>query len=122
MADRKPRAGAPHLREVSRNDEGLADRLRVVDIRWRLDDLTRLVSDWVWETDADLKLTFVSARAFEALGFQPVEIEGRPLFELGDFSTAGVALTKLEERSPFRNAPCTITARNGVCLSVCPGS
>jgi len=113
MADRKPRTGAPHLREVPRADETLADRLRVVDIRRRLDDLTRLVSDWVWETDADLKLTFVSARVFEALGYQPVEIEGRPLLDLGDFSAAGLALSKLDERSPFRNAPCTITARNG---------
>ena len=33
------------------------------DARHCLDDLARLVSGWLWETDPDFKLTFVSGRA-----------------------------------------------------------
>ena len=44
----------------------------------RLQDLTRLVSDWIWETDRDLVLTYASSRVTELLGFHPAEIIGRP--------------------------------------------
>src|SRR6185437_7901249 len=42
----------------------------------RLEDLTRLASDWIWEADANLVVTFVSPRLSEVLGYQPVEFIG----------------------------------------------
>jgi len=43
----------------------------LVQATTRLDDTTRLVSDWVWETDRSLVLTFVSPRVHDALGYHP---------------------------------------------------
>ena len=72
----------------------------------RLDDITRLVSDWVWETDADLRLTFVSHRVIERLGLHPREFVGRPIFEIATDAPAGRArLDAVTRRRPFRDAP-----------------
>ncbi|HWK46146.1 MAG TPA: ATP-binding protein [Stellaceae bacterium] len=51
----------------------------------RLEDLTRLVSDWIWETDAEMVLTYVTPRVSEVLGFHPRELIGRNLVSLGRF-------------------------------------
>ena len=48
----------------------------------RFNDIARLVSDWVWETDQNLKLTYVSPRVINALGYHPRELLGRHLAEL----------------------------------------
>lgn len=42
-----------------------------------LNDLTRLISDWVWETDADYRLTFVSEKILQSLGISVVEALGK---------------------------------------------
>ena len=42
----------------------------------RLEDIIRLVSDWVWETDADGLFTVVSDRAQRATGHHPRELIG----------------------------------------------
>jgi len=64
-----------------------ADRSRrqIGALQERLDDLTRLVSDWIWESAADLTLSFVSPRVGELLGFHPREMLGRPLHDFGHF-------------------------------------
>jgi signal transduction histidine kinase len=64
-----------------------ADRLRRQNgaLQERLDDLTRLVSDWIWESGADLTLSFVSPRVGELLGYHPREMLGRPLLDFGHF-------------------------------------
>lgn len=95
------------------DDGGAAGRLKVIDTRRRLDDLTRLVSDWVWETDETLHLTFLSARVFEAVGFHPSELEGRRLDELGVFTAADGSTAEVRWRSPFRNVPFEMEARDG---------
>ena len=38
------------------------------EVKRRLDDITRLVSDMVWEADDRFRLTYVSERVFEVLG------------------------------------------------------
>src|SRR4051794_7702380 len=51
----------------------------------RLDDMTRLASDWVWETNSKLALTYVSSRVAEVLARQPVELIGRSFLDLARF-------------------------------------
>ena len=48
----------------------------------RLDDVARLVSDWLWETDQDLSLTYVSERVTQVLGYQAKSLEGQSLLGL----------------------------------------
>ena len=50
----------------------------------RLEDMTRLVSDWIWETNRNLVLTFVSPRVNEVLGYHQVELTGRALSDKKD--------------------------------------
>ncbi len=80
----------------------------------RLDDLTRLVSDWVWETDPDLVLTFLSPRVNEVLGFHPHELAGRPLGDLPlEPNEALDALKTREGRRPFRELEVEIADHQG---------
>ncbi len=51
----------------------------------RLRDVIRSASDWVWETDANLNLTYVSDRITEALEVLPHNLFGRNILVLGDF-------------------------------------
>ncbi len=88
-------------------------RAVTMDLRKRLDDLTRLVSDWIWETDTDLKVTLVSDRVLDILGHHPDTFRGRPLTEIVALGKARGTLKKLAARAPFRNVPCQMTARDG---------
>lgn len=71
----------------------------------RLDDVIRSTSDWVWECDADGRLTFVSERITEVLGRLPVALQGQRLLDLGRFiSENGAALSDpFRAGGPFRN-------------------
>ncbi len=88
-------------------------RSSAVDLRQRLDDLTRLVSDWIWETDADLNVTFVSDRVLDVLGHHPSAFQGRPLIKIVTLTRARGAVRKLTSRTPFRNVPCEVIAQDG---------
>jgi len=93
--------------------------LDAIAARERFRDIARLVSDWLWETDADFNLTYVSARAMEILGLHTHHMIGRSLFSLGAFqsSDANVKLPTESTRSPFRNAMFAMPAANGnTCL------
>ena len=87
--------------------------VRVAEVQRRLDDLTRLVSDWVWETDEEFRLTFVSARHFEVLGFHPHEVVGRSLEDLGEFEWGAGRRADRRWRSPFRDVPFAMSDREG---------
>ena len=89
----------------------------LVQATTRLDDTTRLVSDWVWETDRNLVLTFVSPRVHDALGFHPREIIGRSLTDLPEKDSAKLTSMATSERhAPFRDIEISITHRNGESL------
>jgi PAS domain S-box-containing protein len=75
--------------------------------------LTRLVSDWVWETDEDFQLNFVSPRIFEVLGFHPQELLGKTLFGLGVFTKESGELHDLNWHSPFRDVMFEAESRDG---------
>jgi PAS domain S-box-containing protein len=81
----------------------------------RLDDITRLVSDWIWETDAELTLTYVSPRVVEVLGIHPRQLVGRKLLELGRFTLPAGEKSPLDSarRTPFRDLPFVTTNSTG---------
>jgi PAS domain S-box-containing protein len=80
----------------------------------RLEDITRLVSDWVWETDQNLVLTFVSPRVNGALGFHQVELTGRRLTQLPVRPNVALnGLATAEGRRPFRDIDVEIPDRQG---------
>lgn len=78
--------------------------------RLRLHDLTRLVSDWVWETDAIGRFTHASPRVRDVLGLLPEELIGRRFTDMED----GAAVQHLlDARRPFRDQSCTLRDRRG---------
>ncbi len=77
----------------------------------RLHDLTRLVSDWIWEIDREFKLTYISPRVMDSLGYHPIEIVGSTFEDLGDFSDAGRGPPAW--RSPFRDRSFEVLSQSG---------
>lgn len=63
-------------------------------------------SDWFWETDADLRFTYVSERMADATGTRPDEVLGRTREELAsDRSAQSMSghLADLRDHRPFRD-------------------
>lgn len=80
----------------------------------RLDDLQRLVSDWVWECDARMQITHVSDRVFDRLGYLPQELVGLPLSTLAVEHEGWIEeLADIDRRRPFRNRPVALRHRRG---------
>ncbi len=84
----------------------------------RMEDLIKLTGDWVWETDASLKLSSASARIFELTGWHVRELLGREFFGLMEFAAnicdpATAQPKLLQQLTPFRELVCTMQARNG---------
>jgi len=73
-------------------------------LKSKLEDLTRLVSDWVWETDRALNFTALSARSLDILGRHPQELLGTSLLALPDSANPAL-LSALQDgcRAPFRD-------------------
>jgi PAS domain S-box-containing protein len=92
-------------------------RQRATDLQVRLEDLTRLVSDWLWETDQGLNFTFVSPRVMEVLGLHPREVIGRNLLSLGRFQSepGGPAShpAAFEHHGSFRNLVFEVAGKAG---------
>jgi len=87
-----PKKGSLHQLVKRREGESSQDELskrsdvnQIADLRRRLNDVTRLVSDWVWETNTENKLIFLSQRVADYLGFQPIELIGKKLQDIGQF-------------------------------------
>ncbi|SLN77164.1 sensor histidine kinase [Oceanibacterium hippocampi] len=86
--------------------------------RKRFSDVARAASDWIWETDAKLRLTFVSDPVTQALGLPPLLLKGRRLHELGRLPETGhdlenIATSAFRAHSPFRDAPFEIDTPDG---------
>jgi len=69
----------------------------------RFKDITRLVSDWIWETDRQLRLSYVSLRVMDVLGFHPFSLKGRSLNELGRFILEDGEASSVDWNKPFRD-------------------
>lgn len=83
----------------------------------RFRDLTRLVSDWVFETDAALNITAVSPKVTALVGKAALDLMGTPLFSLGavagqlDLDTS--VNDNIERNEPFSNVPFLIEGADG---------
>ena len=73
----------------------------------KLNDTIRASSDWVWETDADLRLTEVSPRIAAITGVPPHMHLGKHVLSLGELPEASSATPDLEDlfanHRSFRN-------------------
>ncbi len=89
-------------------------RLEIIaTLRDRIDDMMRLVSDWTWETDAQLVLTAMSNRVTEMMGYHPRELIGRNLLSLtGGESERNAIELRFQRHSPFRNQPVDMLAKS----------
>lgn len=72
-----------------------------------LQDVIRSSSDWVWSTDRNHNLVFVSSRISEVLDVPTQSLTGRYLLSLGDFDPDDPLSTgtsaDMEKHAPFRN-------------------
>jgi len=70
----------------------------------RFDDIVRLTSDWVWETDAQTNITLLSERVTKVMGFLPCELTGRPLGDLAESAAGRIAINqRFAGMAPFRD-------------------
>jgi len=94
----------------------MSPRERASQAMRRLEDLTRLVSEWVWETDAEFRFTFVSERCFEMLDIVPQLVIGRGLEELGTLAGPDGTPVTLKPKTPFRDLPFNVERGDGEVL------
>ena len=107
----------------AQRDEAAALRAELARTRARLDDISRLVSDWIWEIDRDLRISSVTPRVMEALGTHPMELVGRPFSEVvgPDLPIAAPGAQGQLRARPFRDQEVRITDRWGhAAASACP--
>ena len=87
------------------------------DSEVRLRDLVELSSDWIWETAADGRLTFVSDNFPRMLGLSPAEIIGKRREALSDVRSNPTAwkahLSAIVARQPFRDFEHSMITRTG---------
>ena len=93
--------------------------------RERMNDIVRLVSDWIWEADVDGVLTFASDRVQRTTGFHPQELIGTKLTRLLTSPQAAENLMlRLQTLTPFRDVAIQARAKDGTdktfLLSVVP--
>jgi PAS domain S-box-containing protein len=78
-----------------------------------MDDLSRLLAEWLWETDRDLRLTHVGSRILDVLQYHPSEFVGRPVADLFGSDIPLAPVSDGGRARPFREYEVTITARDG---------
>jgi PAS domain S-box-containing protein len=80
---------------------------RAVEFEERFTDFARSVSDWVWETDANLNLSHASLSIAKVLGMPPQALKGKHLFSFGCFEDEGderePVSSLIAAHIPFRN-------------------
>lgn len=77
LALRSFRRSNGKLHAAARTIDGYADTLRQSEARFR--DIAEASSDWIWECDRDMRLTFVSARFAEVTGLDEADVIGATL-------------------------------------------
>ena len=100
------------LGEVSPPAEARRIRSSVIG---RYEDFLRCSVDWLWETDAELDLSYLSSSVALQLGIPAQALVGRPLLSLGHFlhSEAGPSdASPLASRRPFRDTAFAMTGQD----------
>lgn len=102
------KAEAPRLTCAAANSstsEGVAPQKDKAASLERYEDLLRASVDWLWETDAQQRLVYVSHPAARYLGIPAQRLLGQTLWDLGRLAEReGVAGERLlVERRPFRD-------------------
>jgi len=92
-------------------------KTRADEMQRRYEDILRSTSDWLWETDAKLRLSAVSPRITATLGQPARRLIGRPLSSLGNFAQPAEgqppARELIESHLPFRNQPFEVRNADG---------
>ena len=77
----------------------------------RFRDIAEAASDWIWETDHSLVLTYVSEPFVGATGLKPGDVLGQPLdrlLEPCDAKLRAQYAANLAANQPFRNIVCVL--------------
>lgn len=98
-------ARAPRLRRKSTTPRDVAPPNILTgvspDHESRFDGRTRLIDEWVWEVDNELRLNFVSERVAAVLGFSPSEMAGESFQRFGRFTLAARPFSEADWANPF---------------------
>ncbi|WP_416356548.1 EAL domain-containing protein [Aureimonas phyllosphaerae] len=114
LALRSFRRSNGKLHAAARTIDGYADTLRQSEARFR--DIAEASSDWIWESDRDMRLTFVSARFAEVTGLDEADVIGATLNDVFRAEDGGDALfpTVAENDAPaIRELRCTYQDADG---------
>ena len=80
----------------------------------RFRDVAEAASDWIWETDAQLRLTYLSERFQQVTGFAPNVWLGRPINEfLPQIDDLGGLLNSASPADPSDSRQCFYTDQSG---------
>jgi len=80
----------------------------------RFRELFETGSDWFWETDTGLHLTYVSPRFFQITGLEPEDVLGRTLEQFLVPESSGASPRAIPSSPlPFRGMEIAITGRSG---------
>ena len=69
----------------------------------RLEDISRLVAEWVWEVDKDGVFTYVSTRISQDLGVHPGQLVDRKFSDVGTFHNLPTDRETPDWKTPFRD-------------------
>lgn len=94
-----------------------APEARIAELTRRLDDITRMVSDLIWEVDAALRFTNVSDRIFDITGLVPHQLIGMHILDVGRFADVDDAALAGRFRHPFQKEFFHLTKEDGTELS-----
>jgi diguanylate cyclase (GGDEF)-like protein/PAS domain S-box-containing protein len=113
----RPLRGA-HRRTAPSDTVSLDEALAALALsESRLASLLKLSADWVWEQDAELRMTYVSEGMQAATGIPPEVVLGRRRDEFGTFDAAPEAVAEyreaIRERRAFRNFVYALTRADG---------
>jgi diguanylate cyclase (GGDEF)-like protein/PAS domain S-box-containing protein len=74
------------------------------EVRFR--DIAEASADWIWETDAEGRIVFLSERFGEVMDLAPERFLGRPLGEVVEAAGAACLREAMDARRPFRDVLC----------------
>jgi PAS domain S-box-containing protein len=95
---------------------GIATELQLRDSEERFKDFALTASDWFWETDSAMRISYLSERFAEASGARPQDFLGRTAVEAavrGVDSAAQDIEEAVARREPFRQLRCRYRLADG---------